>query len=139
VEGDIENYFDNINHQILIELISKEIKDQQIIDLLWKFLRAGVLIDGIFRKTKTGVPQGAVISPILSNIYLSPLDNYVDQLKAEFDNKVTSKKNSEYTKALSLLRLKKGEERAKEYKELRKIKSTVRVGMKIYYVRYADD
>lgn len=74
VEGDIVNYFPTINHQKLMNLISQKIKDQQVIDLIWKYLRAGVLIDGKLKKTTIGVPQVAVISPILSNIYLHELD-----------------------------------------------------------------
>ena len=139
VEGDIKGYFDNIGHRILMELVSKKVKDQQLIDLLWKFLRAGVLEDGKFLKTKVGVPQGGIISPILSNIYLTPLDNFIDHLKKELDTKVTSKPNPEYIKAKSLLKSKKGEIKAKGYQELRTIKSTIRIGLRIYYVRYADD
>jgi len=139
IEGDIVNYFDTINHQKLVDMVSTKIKDQQVLDLLWKFLRAGVIIDKQYQRTTIGVPQGGILSPILSNIYLHKLDLYVEELKKKLDTKETSKPNPEYIKAKSKLRSKKGNAKKMGYKELRKLKSTVRVGLKIYYIRYADD
>ena len=139
VEGDIVSYFDTINHKKLMELVGKKIHDQQVIDLLWKFLRAGVVTDGNYRRSIMGVPQGAVISPILSNIYLHELDTYIENLKEKFDTKKTSEPNPVYREAKSLFRSKKGKEKKDGYKQLRKLKSTIRVGIKLYYVRYADD
>lgn len=139
VEGDIVSYFDTINHNKLMETINLEIQDQQISDLLWKFLRAGVIIDKKYQRSTIGVPQGGIISPILSNIYLHSLDVYVDELKTTLDTSKTSEPNPEYIRVKSKLRSKKGLEKRKGYKELRKIKSTIRVGLKLYYIRYADD
>lgn len=138
IEGDIVGYFDNIDHQILITIIKKKIKDQQVIDLLWKFLKAGVIIDGKKIKTKKGIPQGGVISPLLSNIYLNEFDIYMQNLKKQIDTKKTSIPNPDYIKKKSKLRSVKIE-RKKAYQELRAIKSTLRIGAKIYYIRYADD
>lgn len=139
IEGDIASYFDRINHKKLMEIINLEIKDQQVTDLLWKFLRAGVIIDKKFQRTTIGVPQGGIISPILSNIYLNHFDWYINELKKVLDRKKTSESNPEYIKAKSLLRSKKSDEKKKGYKEPRKIKSTNRIGLKLRYVRYADD
>ena len=139
IEGDLVSYFDIINHHKLMETINLQIKDQQVIDLLWKFLRAGVVIDNKYQRTTIGVPQGGIISPILSNIYLHSFDMYLDKLKKELDTKKTSEPNLEYITAKSKLRYKKGAEKKKGYKELRKIKSTIRTGFKMYYIRYADD
>jgi group II intron reverse transcriptase/maturase len=139
IEGDIISYFDTINHKKLMEMINTKIKDQQIIDLLWKFLRAGVVTNGKCQGTTIGVPQGAIISPILSNLYLHKLDVYVDELKKELDTAKTSEPNPLYRRTKSRLRSKKGDEKKKGYQELRKIKSTIRVGFKLYYTRYADD
>lgn len=138
IEGDIVSYFDNINHHKLMEIINQHIKDQQVTDLLWKFLRAGTVIDNKYQKTTIGIPQGAIISPILSNIYLHSFDMYLDKLKEELDTKKTSEPNPEYINAKSKLRSKKGADKKKGYKELRKIKSTIRTGFKLYYIRYAD-
>lgn len=60
-------------------------------------------------------------------------------MKKEKDTEETSLPNPEYIKAKSLLRKYKGSEKKKKYDELRKIKSTIRVGFKLYYIRYADD
>lgn len=87
IEGDIVSYFDTINHHKLMETINLQIKDQQVIDLIWKFLRAGVVIENKYHGTTIGVPQGGIISPILSNIYLHSFDMYLDKLKEELDTK----------------------------------------------------
>jgi len=139
IEGDIVSYFDTINHNKLMEIINQQIKDQQITDLLWKFLRAGVVIDNQYQGTTMGVPQGGIISPILSNIYLHCFDMYIDKLKKELDTEKTSEPNPEYVSAKSRLRSKKGVDKKRGYKELRNIKSIIRTGLKLYYVRYADD
>ena len=139
IEGDIVSCFDTINHNKLMEIINLEIKDQQIIDLLWKYLKAGVVIDNQYQKTTIGVPQGAIISPILSNIYLHCFDLYIDKLKKEFDTEKPSEPNPEYVSAKSRLRSKKIVDKKRGYKELRDIKSTIRTGLKLDYVRYADD
>jgi group II intron reverse transcriptase/maturase len=139
IEGDIVSYFDTINHNILMEIINLEIKDQQIIDLLWKYLRTGVVIDNQYQKTTIGVPQGAIISPILSNIYLHRFDLFIDKLKKEFDTEHPSEPNPEYVRAKFRLRSKIKVDKKRGYKELRNIKSTIRTGLKLYYVRYADD
>ena len=139
IEGNILNYFDTINHNKLMEIINVQIKDQQIIDLLWKFLRAGVIIDNKYQKTTIGVPQDGVISPILSNIYLHCFDMYIDKLKNELDTKNPSEPSPEYMSTKSKLRSKKEVSKKKEYKELRKIKLTLRTGFKFDYVRYAGD
>ena len=139
IEGDIVSYFDTINHNKLMEIINQQIKDQQIIDLLWKFLKAGVVIDNQYQGTRIGLPQGGIISPILSNIYLHCFDMYIDKLKKELDTEKTSEPNPEYVSAKSRLRSKKGVDKKRGYKKLWNIKSTIRTGLKLYYVRYADD
>lgn len=139
IEGDIVSYFDTINHKKLMEIINQQIKDQQTIDLLWKFLRAGVVIDNQYQETTIGVPQGAIISPILSNIYLHCFDMYIDKLKKELDTEKPSEPNPEYISLKSRLRSKKGVDKKRGYKKLQNIKSTIRTGLKLYYVRYADD
>ncbi|WP_242300549.1 MULTISPECIES: reverse transcriptase/maturase family protein, partial [unclassified Bacillus cereus group] len=71
-------FFDNIDHHILIKLLKRKIKDEKFINLIWKFLRAGYLEDWKFNNTYSGTPQGGIISPILSNIYLNELDKYIE-------------------------------------------------------------
>jgi RNA-directed DNA polymerase len=78
VEGDIASYFDTIPHRRLMKEIKKRVADRDIRDLLWKFLRAGVLYRGDFSETLTGTPQGGIVSPLLANIYLHKLDKYME-------------------------------------------------------------
>jgi len=82
IEGDISSYFDTINHRKLIKLLRRRIKDEKVIRLVWKFLRAGVMEGKLFRDTNQGVPQGGIISPLLANIYLNELDRYMKKYTA---------------------------------------------------------
>jgi RNA-directed DNA polymerase len=77
IEGDITSYFDTIPHRRLVKCVKKRIQDKDILELLWKFLRAGVLEKGKLRNTLSGTPQGGIISPLLANIYLQNLDLYM--------------------------------------------------------------
>jgi RNA-directed DNA polymerase len=70
LDADIQGFFDNIGHEKLMELIKLRIADQRILRLIRKWLKAGVSEDGQWSETKVGTPQGAVISPLLANIYL---------------------------------------------------------------------
>ncbi len=62
IEGDIKSYFDTVHHRKLLSILKRRIADKDIIDLIWKFLKAGVMEDGLFARTETGVPQGGVIT-----------------------------------------------------------------------------
>lgn len=74
VDIDLKAYFDTVNHDKLIGLIYKEVKDIRVISLIRKYLQAGVMVNGVVRKTTDGVPQGGNLSPLLSNIMLNELD-----------------------------------------------------------------
>jgi group II intron reverse transcriptase/maturase len=77
IEGDISSYFDTISHRKLTKLLRRRIGDEKMLDLIWKFLRAGVMERQLFKDTKTGTPQGGIISPLLANVYLHELDKYM--------------------------------------------------------------
>ena len=77
VEGDISSYFDTVKHKKLMKLLKGRIKDKRVVDLIWQFLKAGVMENKLFRATDEGVPQGGVISPLLANVYLHQLDEYM--------------------------------------------------------------
>lgn len=70
LEADISGFFDNVNHQILIEMLQQVIKDKVFILYVKRMLKAGIVDKGHFSKTLKGTPQGALISPVLANVYL---------------------------------------------------------------------
>ena len=74
IEGDIKGCFDNIDHQVLANVINAKIKDARLIQLIWKFLKAGYMEQWDYQRTYNGVPQGSGVSPVLCNIYLNELD-----------------------------------------------------------------
>lgn len=74
IDIDLASYFDTVNHDKLIGLIYREVKDIRVISLIRKYLNAGVMINGIVTSTDLGVPQGGNLSPLLSNIMLNELD-----------------------------------------------------------------
>ena len=78
IEGDIASYFDTIPHRRLNKAVKERVADKNIRDLLWKFLRAGVMYRDDFQETLTGTPQGGIVSPLLANIYLHQLDKYME-------------------------------------------------------------
>jgi group II intron reverse transcriptase/maturase len=149
IEGDIKGFFDNIDHHKLAELLKREIKDPNLIDLYWKLVAAGYVNNGKFESSFLGVPQGGVLSPLLSNVYLHEFDKFMEELISKYTDysKRVSKHNPRYdalrkqiskfnpTKENSseLLRLK---------LELQRTPAVIRdstTGTRVYYNRYADD
>lgn len=74
VDADIKGYFNTINHEKLMLMVKQRISDRRIQKMIWKWLKAGVMEKGEFHESDIGSPQGGVISPLLSNIYLHYLD-----------------------------------------------------------------
>lgn len=74
VDADIEDYFDTIDQEKLMAMVSKRVSDRRMLKLIRKFLKAGVFEDGKVRTATAGTPQGGVLSPLLANIYLNYLD-----------------------------------------------------------------
>lgn len=153
VEGDIKGCFDNIDHSVLIGLISRKIKDARFIQLVRKFLTAGYMENWRYNKTYSGTPQGGIISPLLSNICLHELDVFVAKLKADFDKPQTGEFTPEYAALHNEGRCLKrkmskssGVEKVallETYRRLRKQKLMTpckpQNDKTIKYVRYADD
>lgn len=153
VEGDIKGCFDNIEHTVLVGLINEKVKDARLIKLIYQFLKAGYMEDWQYHATYSGTPQGGILSPLLANIYLHRLDQFVMELKAEFDKPGKSTPTREYcylnTKRWRLhkrIDTAEGKERQRlieEYKQLgaQKLKTPVKsqTDKKLKYVRYADD
>ena len=84
LDVDIEGYFDNMDHDIMIRKLEKKIDDKKFIKLIKYMLKAGYLEDWKFHKTYSGTPQGGVISPILANIYLNDFDHWFAQKMESF-------------------------------------------------------
>ena len=76
IEGDLQSYFDTVHHRTLMKLLRRRLKDRALLDLIWKFLKSGVMEGGLFARTDSGVPQGGVISPLLANVYLNEFDRW---------------------------------------------------------------
>jgi RNA-directed DNA polymerase len=84
VDCDLKSYFDTINHQKLMEYLEKFIQDKVILKLIWKFLKSGILENGLTKPVEAGAPQGGVLSPILSNVYLNELDKELEKRGHKF-------------------------------------------------------
>ena len=74
VEVDLSKYFDTLNHELLMELLQKQIHDRRVTGLIKKYLKAGVMENGVTTRTREGSPQGGPLSPLLANIYLNEFD-----------------------------------------------------------------
>ena len=72
---DLSKYFDTLNHEKLLNLLRKEIKDERVIQLVKRFLKSGVMENGVVMATEKGSPQGGPLSPLLANIYLNEFDH----------------------------------------------------------------
>lgn len=154
VEGDIKGCFDNIEHEKLLEIISRKIKDHRFMVLIRKFLKAGYMEGWKINRTYSGTPQGGIISPILSNIYLNELDCFILNLSKEFNQEAEHYLNRDYKCASGMVeRLSKKIDRSDDeaergelirlYKEARKkmqqLPCKSQTDKKLKYVRYADD
>ncbi len=99
VEGDIKGFFDNIDHNVMIGILHKRIKDERFLRLIRKFLNAGYMEDNQLHQSYSGTPQGGgIISPILANIYLDQFDKYMVEYKKRFDRGNKRAVNVEYHK-----------------------------------------
>lgn len=157
IEGDIESFFDRIDHDVLINILAERIKDERFLRLVRKFLNAGYMEEWQFHKTYSGTPQGGIISPILANIYLDKLDKYIKEYAEHFEIGIRKAHNPKYTEIQHTLRkweyrLKRTDNEAERQEiltEIRKIQQYrcsvhSKVDMdsnykRLRYERYADD
>jgi len=147
IEGDIEGCFDNIPHDVILTLLGRQIKDNQVLSLIKHMLAAGYMQDWQYHTTHSGTPQGGIVSPLLANIVLHELDKYIAE---ELIPMYTSGRERQQTKAyrakvaLISYHTKRGNtERARQE---RRILRHMQAGdpmdgsfRRLKYVRYADD
>lgn len=79
VDMDLEKFFDTVSQSKLVEVLSRTVRDGRVISLIHKYLRAGVMVNGRYEETPTGVPQGGNLSPLLSNVMLNELDKELER------------------------------------------------------------
>lgn len=149
IEGDIKGCFDNIDHEKLVEIVGKYIKDTRFLKLLREMLKAGYREEFRYEQTYSGTPQGGVLSPLLANIYLHELDRYIEkELIPQYTKRewrTTRKMNPVYqnlqNRAYKARKNGEWEVAAELGKELRQtqVKLPSPEYRRLKYVRYADD
>ena len=96
IQVDISKCFDRIDIHRLLDILRERIQDDRFINLIGRFLKAGYLEDWVYHRTYSGTPQGSVISPILSNIYLDKLDRQLEAIGQKYHKGERRKPNGEY-------------------------------------------
>ncbi len=147
IEGDISDCFGSLDHEILLGILAEKIHDQRFLRLIRNMLKAGYLEDWEYRDSLSGCPQGGVVSPILSNVYLDKLDKFVEQeLIPQYTRGTRRKCNPEYDRIqYQLARARKHGDRAAARdleKQLRSLPASDPMDpgyRRLKYTRYADD
>jgi len=147
IEGDISDCFGSLDHDLMLTILGKRIHDGRLLRLVGHMLKAGYLEDWRWNATLSGAPQGGVASPILSNIYLDRLDQFIEQqLLPEYNRGDQRRQNLEYHRLEHRIQgAKKRDDRA-AVRQLRLQKRTLPSRdpydpgfRRLRYVRYADD
>jgi group II intron reverse transcriptase/maturase len=147
IEGDISKCFDKLDHAVLLSILRESTDDERFMRLIENLLKAGYLEDWKWNSTLSGAPQGGVLSPLLSNIYLDRLDKYVEEvLIPEYTRGEARRRNPEYRHYEYKKRVAKTRGDRKAYKaydrrmrELPALDPHDEGYRRLGYVRYADD
>jgi group II intron reverse transcriptase/maturase len=147
IEGDISDCFGSLDHEVMLSTLSEKIHDHRFLRLLRNMLAAGYLEDWVWNATLSGAPQGGVLSPMLSNIYLHKLDNFVEKvLIPEYNRGAERVKNPAYRKVQkALTRARERGDRAEARSLRQRLRSLPSKDprdpryRRLRYVRYADD
>ena len=147
IEGDISDCFGSTDHEILITILAEKIHDNRFLRLIRNMLTAGYMEDWQYRETLSGTPQGGVVSPLLSNIYLNKLDKYVEkELIPQYTRGSRRKPGREY-KRLAKRRWNarqrgdraQARELAQQMRALPSVDPMDPSYRRLFYIRYADD
>jgi group II intron reverse transcriptase/maturase len=84
VDIDLKSFFDEVNHDYLMNLLKRKVKDPHVLRLIWRYLRSPLQVDGKMHKRRKGLPQGGPLSPLLSNIVLNELDQELGKRSLKF-------------------------------------------------------
>jgi len=147
IEGDISDCFGSLSHDLLISVLSEKIHDGRFIRLVRHLLDAGYLEDWTFNRTLSGVPQGSIVSPILSNILLDKLDHYVETvLIPRYTRGKKRAENPVYKRLMHQAEYRFKRDEAKQGQQLRKAAQRLPskdpqdpTFRRLHYCRYADD
>lgn len=147
IEGDIKGCFDNLSHEKILELLSKDIQDTRFLKLVKDMLKAGYIEDWRYHRTFSGTPQGGVISPLLANLVLHELDCFVvEKLMPQYTRGKRRARNREYDRIADRRYWAKSQGNWQRYtelgKQLYKLPRTDQQDpnyRRLRYVRYADD
>jgi group II intron reverse transcriptase/maturase len=146
IEGDIKGCFDNIDHNILVDILKRSFQDTKFIKLIWGLLKSGYMEDWKYKRTYSGTPQGGVVSPILANILLNELDQKIHDLIEKWHRGKIPRSNPEWVRKSGNARynFKQGNlEKARQYRQTAvQLPSTDQFDpnfRRLRYVRYADD
>jgi group II intron reverse transcriptase/maturase len=147
IEGDIKGCFDNIDHEVLLSILGEKIHDNRFLRLIGNLLRAGYLEDWKYNRTHSGTPQGGIVSPILANIYMNRLDEYVEKtLALAYNRGKERRKNPEYNKLQGRAAYLESNGKNEEARPLRRAAKELPTGdpsdpgyRRLRYIRYADD
>ena len=147
IEGDIKGCFDNIDHTILMNILREKIHDNRFLRLIEEALKAGYCEEWTFHPSLSGCPQGGIVSPILSNIYMDRLDRFVQEtLIPEYTGNQKRKRNPIYKRFQTRVRyyrakgdLEKAEKLRREMQQYPSVVTNDSDHRKLRYLRYADD
>lgn len=147
IEGDISKCFEKIDHSILMSILQEKLHDNRFLRIIENMLHAGYLEDWTYTQTLSGCPQGGIVSPILSNIYMDKLDKYVEtqlfpiynQGKGRKDNPAYQTLWQKAKKARKAGDTKKAEELQKQYQQMPSLDVHDPDYRRLRYSRYADD
>ncbi len=147
IEGDIAQCFDSLDHQVMLETMGEKILDNRFLRLIDGMLKAGYLEDWRWNATLSGVPQGGIASPIMSNIYLDRLDKFVEtQLIPQYHRGQRRRENPDYeqiSRAIRTARKRGDREAARALRRQRRLVPSKDLHdpgyRRLRYCRYADD
>jgi group II intron reverse transcriptase/maturase len=147
IEGDIAQCFDRIDHEVLLQILGNQIHDNRFLRLIRQLLESGYMEAWRYHPTRSGTPQGGVVSPILANIYLNQLDQFIEQtLLPKYNRGKKHRENPAYKKLIRrypvLIQAGRKEEAKalrKQYQQLPSRDPFDPGYRRLRFVRYADD